>query len=188
MKAAFPYEKEGRAAFVLPRSRFAKRGAMSYNKHCIERAAMKKGGGEMNRKLYDAALCGGYAVFIAVTILSFRWLTDGMNMDGLLAFLLAQSVGILLLYHLRRIACYLEARTFSTHEYGAFLLINAMVLVVNALVMYTAFILISTHRYAVLPKRLVLVVINFGLLVTELLRTSCYKQMLLLPSSHRSMT
>ena len=69
----------------------------------------------MNRKLYDAALCGGYAVFIAVTILSFRWLTDGMNMDGLLAFLLAQSVGILLLYHLRRIACYLEARTFSTN-------------------------------------------------------------------------
>lgn len=129
--------KEGRAAFVLPGSRFAKRGAMTYNKNCIERAAMKKGGGEMNQKLYDAALCGGYAVFMAVTILSFRWLTDGMNMDGLLAFLLAQSVGILLLYHLRRIACYLEARTFSTHEYGAFLLINAMVLVVNALVMYT---------------------------------------------------
>ena len=82
-------------------------------------------------------LAAGYVLFALCALLLFHWLVEGVQMDVLLAFLLSHACGAVILYYMRRALCYLHGERFSSHNYGMFLLINAIVLVVNALTLYT---------------------------------------------------
>ena len=80
----------------------------------------------------------GYILFLAAAFLSYRWLVGKtVGMDNLIAYLLSQMFGILILYYMRRVARYADRQPFSSHEYGSFLLINAGVLLINVFLLST---------------------------------------------------
>ena len=89
------------------------------------------------KRAAEAILAAGYVLFALCALLLFHWLAGSLQMDVLLAFLLSHACGIVILYYMRRALCYLRGERFSSRSYGAFLLVNAIVLVVNALTLYT---------------------------------------------------
>ena len=79
----------------------------------------------------------GYFLFVCVAVFSFRWfVTDAIGMDTLIAFLVSQALGMFVLHFLRRANSVVLHQRISGHQYGVFLLVNAMVVLFNALTMY----------------------------------------------------
>ena len=97
--------------------------------------------GEMmrnNRKYKTILIVSGYLLFLTASFLLYRALVaKSVGMDSLIAFLLSQTLGILILYYTRRISRYVERRRFRSGEYGAFLIINAVILLVDSFLLST---------------------------------------------------
>ena len=78
-----------------------------------------------------------YVLFFCVSLTSFRlFLSPGVGMDSLIAFLLSQTLGMVVLHIMRRMFNLRLQRRLLSRQYGKFLLVNAMVILFNALVMY----------------------------------------------------
>lgn len=79
----------------------------------------------------------GYVLFFCAAVFSFRWfVNDTIGMDSLIAFLVSQALGMFVLHFMRRANSAVLQQRLSSHQYGVFLLVNAVVVLFNALTMY----------------------------------------------------
>ncbi|MBP3371089.1 MAG: hypothetical protein J6L88_01025 [Clostridia bacterium] len=76
----------------------------------------------------------GYILFACTAIFSFRFLVGKrVGMDPLIAFLLSQTLGMLVLHYMR---AGFRKKRLTFHQYSTFLLVNVLVILSNAFVMY----------------------------------------------------
>ena len=101
----------------------------------------------------------GYILFVAVAVASFCLLTSNrIMMDSLIAFLLSQTLGMVVLHFMRRGIVRLLKRRVSSQRYGVFLLVNAAVILINAFMMYVMDLMSDYHEMSLLIFSTVLLV------------------------------
>ena len=90
------------------------------------------------RRYIKILIVSGYILFLVAAFLSYRWLVGKkVGMDSLIAYLLSQMFGILILYYMRRATRFADRRLFTSREYGRFQLLNAIVLLINVVLLST---------------------------------------------------
>ena len=91
----------------------------------------------------------GCLLFACVAVVSFCLLiSQQVGMDSLIAFLLSQALGLLVLHFMRHSIIRVLGQRESSHRYGVFLLVNAAVVLTNALVMYVLDLMSSYNETA----------------------------------------